>query len=44
MNEEEKLEEIDKIAQRYFRNMQLEMKRFANDILELKFAYGKDEN
>ena len=41
MNEEEKLEEIDKIAQRYFRNMQLEMKRFANEIMEISFGEEK---
>lgn len=37
------LKEIEKIANKYHKNMQLEMQRFANEIMELKFEkYEKD--
>ena len=39
----ELLNKIDKIVQKYFYNMQLQMQRFANEIMELKFK-EEDEN
>jgi len=34
---EQKQEKVDKIIQKYIFQMQLQMQRFANDILNLKF-------
>lgn len=36
------LKEIDKLIQKYYRDMQLAMQRFANEVMKLKFKEIED--